>query len=243
MKKFKIDYSFLILFILLFFSPKQNLIFQFFFCLFLHELGHLFFVFLFRLKIQKLRISVFGFFLELERKKESFIKDLFLYSGGIIMNGIVYLIVPIPSMRYINLFLIVINAIPIYPLDGYNLFKSVLSYFFSYYYSLKISCIFSLITNIFVLCILFYNHMDLVLIINYFYLLFLNMSLGFHQKIIFNKFILERQLYSFDYPIKSIHFHDKVKNHIYKYFQIEMNLAGKCISEKELLEFYSTAKI
>ncbi|MDE5715108.1 MAG: hypothetical protein K2I42_03145 [Anaeroplasmataceae bacterium] len=243
MKKYKIDYSFLLLFIILLFSPKQHIIFKLLLCLILHEFGHIFFVYIFHFKIKKLKLSAFGFFLELEPKKENFIKDIFLYSGGILLNGIAYFIFPDSSMKTINLILIIVNLIPIYPLDGFNLLKTIFSYFFSYYYSLKISFYISIFINTLIVLWFCFMQMDLIIIMNYLYLFILNVSFGLHQNIILNRFILERQLYHFEYPVKKIHFHENIKKHIYKYFKIEMKLSNKCISEDDLLELYQRTKI
>ena len=173
MKRFKLDFSFLIFLIFLFLSPKQYLILKLFLCLVLHELGHITLILLFRYPIARLRISVFGFFLELDQTKEFFHKDFLIYLGGILTNLICYIFIPDQEMKRISLFLIGINALPIYPLDGFNALKTLISYLFPYYYTSKGMVVLSLFLSGGLLCLGLVQQMDLYLIFSFGYLLFL----------------------------------------------------------------------
>lgn len=236
MKRFKLDFSFLIFLIFLFLSPKQYLILKLFLCLVLHELGHITLILLFRYPIARLRISVFGFFLELDQTKEFFHKDFLIYLGGILTNLICYIFIPDLEMKRISLFLIGINALPIYPLDGFNALKTLISYLFPYYYTSKGMVVLSLFLSGGLLCLGLVQQMDLYLIFSFGYLLFLNLDFLKKQKILFKKFLIHKALYRYSYPIKKIKFHEKYLQFLYKYHEIEIHLNQKVITEVELLQ-------
>ncbi|MDE7161854.1 MAG: hypothetical protein K2N65_03735, partial [Anaeroplasmataceae bacterium] len=175
MKKFKIDFSFLILLGIIALSPKQFILLKLLFCLFIHEIGHLFFVFIFHYKIENLKLSLFGFFLKLSPTKRECIKDVFLYAGGILMNALCILIIPDASIRKISLLLILFNSLPIYPLDGFNVIHSILSYFFPYKLVLKSMGLLSVILSIGTLLICIVCRVDVFIICNSVYLFLLSL--------------------------------------------------------------------
>ncbi len=76
MKKFSIDYSFLIVLCLIALSPKQDTLVKLLIALCVHELGHLAWIGFFRYRIESLRLSIFGFFLKLDATKEELFKDI-----------------------------------------------------------------------------------------------------------------------------------------------------------------------
>lgn len=236
MKRFKIDYSFLILICIIYFSPKQSILLKLVLCLFIHELGHLFFVLIFKYKIDSLKLSIFGFFLKLGNIKEEFYKDFFLYIGGILFNLFCYIFIRDETMRKLNLILILFNSLPIYPLDGFNAIKSLLSYFFPYRYVLKSTSILSLLGSVTIIFLTLYFKMDIFIILNAFYLFLISTEYYFKEDIIYQKFLLEKQIYTKKYPIKKIRFHIKFQNYFYKYHQVQMHVGPKVLTEEELLK-------
>ncbi|MDE6241966.1 MAG: hypothetical protein K2M08_06080 [Anaeroplasmataceae bacterium] len=236
MKRFKIDYSFLLLLCIISLSPKQSIIVKLFLCLFIHEIGHLFFITLFRYKIEKLELSIFGFFLKLENTKEEFYKDFIIYFGGIFFNLILYFLIPDETMRKINLILILFNSLPIYPLDGFNIIKTSLSYFFPYRFVLKMMSIVSLFGGVAGIGISIYFKMDIFIILNATYLFFLSLEYYFKEQLLYQKFLLDKQIYKKKYPVKTIHFHTNFQNYFYKYHTIQMSIGNKFFTEEELLD-------
>lgn len=235
MKRFKIDYSFLFIILIIFFSPKQSLLWFFILCLIFHEIGHLVFIGVFKYKIKELKLSIFGFFLKLDNVKEEFYKDLIIYSGGIIFNFLAFLVIPDDNIKLFNLVLIFINIIPIYPLDGFNIFKSIVSFFFPYYFSLKITTVLSIIVNFILFILMIIYDLDVILILNILYLLLLNIRLYFQQEMLFQRFLLQKRLYSYEYPNKTINFHENIYHYLFKYHTITMKIKDKLIKEKTLL--------
>ncbi len=236
MKKFKIDLSFLILIFIIIFSPKQILIFKILLCLFIHELGHIFFIIIFKYKIKKLKLSIFGFFLEIENKKNVFYEDLLLYLGGILFNFLLMIIYKDTMIFKICMLLILFNIIPIYPLDGFNILKSILSYFIPYKFVLNLLSIISLLLNTIIIIFIIYFKLDLFIIINFLYLFYLSTLFYFNIQKIYQKFYLEKILYKYKYKNKIIKFHQNYKNYLYKYHTIIMNIDNFSINEEKILK-------
>lgn len=234
MKKFKLDYSFILLFILIAFSPKQGILLKLFLALVLHELGHLFCIFLCRYRIKCLRLSIVGFFLTLEDTKEVFLKDILIYLGGILSNLIWYLLVPDPTFKALNLMLILINSLPIFPLDGFNVIRSIAYYLFPYYYANRGMSILSILSAAVLMVLAFYFHFDLVIILNLVYLLVLNIESFRKERLSYHHFLLKKQLYPQENPKKEIRFHENYEYYFYKYHTINMRIGNRLISEKEL---------
>ncbi len=236
MKKFKIDLSFLILIFIIIFSPKQILIIKILLCLFIHELGHIIFIFVFKIKIKKLKLSIFGFFLELENKKNVFYEDLLLFLGGILFNFILMLIYNDNSIFKICSLLIVFNILPVYPLDGFNILKTLLGNFIPYKFVLIFLSIFSLFFNTVIIILIIYYKLDIFLLINFIYLFYLSTIFYFNIDKIFQKFYLEKILYNYKYTYKKINFHKNYINHLYKYHSIMMKIDNYLIEEEKILK-------
>lgn len=235
MKKFSIDYSFLIVLCLIALSPKQDTLVKLLIALCVHELGHLAWIGFFRYRIESLRLSIFGFFLKLDATKEELFKDICIYYGGILANLLCFLFVPDPVFKKINLLFLCFNALPIYPLDGFQGIRCILAYFIPYQKVLKITAIFSMLSSTiaFVLCLCF--KMDVFILLNSAYLIILSLEYYFKLKAIYQSFLLRRSLYPFEYPIKRIAFPDSIEGCFYKYHQVVFMIENKKITEADLL--------
>lgn len=236
MKRFKLDFSFVLLLCIISLSPKQDILLKVLVCLLLHEIGHLFFIFLFQYKIESLKLSIFGFFLKLENTKEEFYKDVFIYSGGLLFNLMAYVIFPDEVMKKINLILIIFNSLPIYPLDGFNIFKTIFSYFFPYRIVLKMMSICSLCSSLGAIILSVYYKMDLYILFNMCYLLLFSIEFYRKEELFYKKFLLDKKIYKRKYPVKTIRFHTHFSLYFYKYHTIQMALGNKLIREEELFE-------
>lgn len=234
MKKFKFDFSFFILLGLISLSPKQHIILKLLFCLFIHEVGHLFFILLFRYRIKQLRLSVFGFFLSLDHTQEFFFKDILIYSGGILFNLLCFLCIPDATIKKMSLILICFNSLPGYPLDGFNIGKALLSYLFPYHYALNSIGIISLFCGAGLLLYSLFTKMDLFIILNACYLFILSIVYYFKKDILYQKFLLEKTIHPFSYPLRTISFRDSLSKSLYKYHTIQMRIGNKLITEEDL---------
>ncbi len=94
----------------------------------LHELGHFIAAFIIHAKIIKFRLGLFGINLQINIIDLSFNKKLALFFSGPFVNLliVVYFYNVIYDIVYINIFLSIINLLPIVPLDGGNILKTVL---------------------------------------------------------------------------------------------------------------------
>lgn len=97
-----------------------------------HELSHILVATLLNRKLRKVFISISGMtaYFKYEyiiKTRTYYIKDLFILLAGPMSNLIVaYLFKDIKFVYEINIFLAILNLLPIYPLDGYNIVKSIL---------------------------------------------------------------------------------------------------------------------
>ena len=235
MKVFKINYSFYFLFILILFSPKQYLFLKVLLCLFIHELFHILFVFIFNYKVRKIELSIFGFFMELDKNKNIFYKDLLIYLGGIISNLLCIVLFKNNDIKNISLILIIINILPIYPLDGYNILNTLFMKYIPYYFSLIISKIISLLVLIIISFSLIINSIDLYVYLNLIYLICLNIYMFLNINSLYQNFLLNKYLYKLKYKMKKIKLRVNFRHYFYKYNTIYMHFNNKNIEEEELL--------
>lgn len=105
----------------------ENYFMCFLFIIF-HELSHMFVASIFGIKTRSLNISVSGLNINLNDKNRKGLKWLCIFLAGPISNIILAITFRNISMVYtINLALAIINLIPIYPLDGYNIYEIFLN--------------------------------------------------------------------------------------------------------------------
>lgn len=126
----------------------------------LHELGHLIALLLCKGKPDKLVFAYYGIGLKHTSDLTDFCELIFL-SAGIVVNLILFLV---NIRRDINLALLIVNALPIYPLDGGRILKIILNTFLN----LTVSDIVFKVISVFII---------ILLIVTAFYLK--SVSLGF----------------------------------------------------------------
>lgn len=106
-----------------------------------HELGHLLTGILLGLKLSRINITILGFSIEFDNYgKERKLNKILIDSSGPAVNFIIFIfsvIINLPECSYINLILLIINLLPIVPLDGGRILKTVLLYKFSYKQTMK----------------------------------------------------------------------------------------------------------
>lgn len=128
--------EFEIIFLIVFFSfilsnEIKKMLFSFYICylfIIFHELSHVFFASLFGKKMKKFKFTLSGVNInfsnicELEKYKE-----IIIYIAGPLSNFLLAIIFYYNKMIFeVNIFLGLINLLPIYPLDGYNILVNIL---------------------------------------------------------------------------------------------------------------------
>jgi len=163
----------------------------------IHEVGHLFAAAILNIKFQRIKITLLGFNLNADLENISLIKKNILFFAGPFINVLVFFILRYTeyySFAEVNLFLSLINMIPIVPLDGGNICKSVLESIIDY----SSVCRYMIMTNcFFIICFL----MIIYMYKNWFYLLLIVMAArGIIEE---NRFLLEKSIkYNYYYKIK-----------------------------------------
>lgn len=135
---------FLIVFLVFIFSNTiRKILFSFYMCylfIIFHELAHLTITLLFGKEIENFKFSLSGVCIELKKKrfdlkgnkrlKKENIEEIILYLAGPISNIILaYIFNNNKMICEINIAFAIINLLPIFPLDGYNILDNLLELF------------------------------------------------------------------------------------------------------------------
>ena len=215
--------------------------------LLIHELGHYTAAKLLKFKVLKIVIYPFGGITKIhDLINKDINEEILVATSGVIFQFIFYLI--IVYLNHINIIrdytlniytlynnqIIFFNLMPIYPLDGSKIINLLLSKFFNYNLSNKLTIIISLIGMSLFILTSSYNH-------NYSYIMVLSVLIIYNYKFIkqlkyiYNKFLLERYLYNISYPkIKII----SNGNKMYKNNSHIIKVNNNYITEKKYLSKY-----
>ena len=123
----------IIILISFFFSDKIKLFLTSYFVCYLfiifHELSHIIFESIFGKKIRKLKLSIAGVCVVFNNNDGlKIIKKIIIYLAGPLGNIILALLFRnIDFVFEINIFLAILNLMPVYPLDGYNILNCILT--------------------------------------------------------------------------------------------------------------------
>lgn len=215
--------------------------------LLIHELGHYTTAKLLKFKVLKIIIYPFGGITKInDLINKDINEEILVATSGVIFQFIFYLI--IVYLNHINIIrdytlniytlynnqIIFFNLMPIYPLDGSKIINLLLSKFFNYNLSNKLTIMISLIGMSLFILTSSYNH-------NYSYIMVLSVLIIYNYKFIkqlkyiYNKFLLERYLYNISYPkIKIINNGNKM----YKNNSHIIKVNNNYITEKKYLSKY-----
>ena len=215
--------------------------------LLIHELGHYTAAKLLKFKVLKIVIYPFGGITKIhDLINKDINEEILVATSGVIFQFIFYLI--IVYLNHINIIrdytlniytlynnqIIFFNLMPIYPLDGSKIINLLLSKFFNYNLSNKLTIMISLIGMSLFILTSSYNH-------NYSYIMVLSVLIIYNYKFIkqlkyiYNKFLLERYLYNISYPkIKIINNGNKM----YKNNSHIIKVNNNYITEKKYLSKY-----
>ena len=207
---FKINVFTYIFLILSMLSGYIREMFIVFIILLIHELGHFFLMKLNKIEVKCITIYPYGGMIQSNMLiNTNSLKVLIISFGGILSQIFLWFIffllfkLDLISSYYYkiffqyNLYIMLFNLIPIYPLDGFKILNS----FFELIFSFKKSLFISFIINLSCL-IVFIIYLYLFRINNYIIVLFLLLSLlKFIKefKYTINKFYIERIIYDLDY--------------------------------------------
>lgn len=239
MKIIKLDYTTIYLLLIYFLCGYIRIGIMILFIVFMHEMGHVIVSKLFKYKLISVVIYPFGGITKIQKDINTSVdKEIILAISGILMQMILGLFVKLINIHDYQLFykintsIMFFNLLPIIPLDGSIILKSILNKFFSFKMSLKLYIIISII------CIFMYIFFNYKYNINNYLIIGLFIYKIYKEikeyKYIYNKFLLERFLH--DYKFKYISTKkgnlDILKLDTYQYFKDGSSI----LSEKELLK-------
>ncbi len=95
----------------------------------IHEVGHLVAALILRIKFQRIKITLFGFNLNANLESIKLSKKIMLFFAGPFLNLVMFFVLAdteYNSFANANIFLAGVNMIPVVPLDGGNICKSIL---------------------------------------------------------------------------------------------------------------------
>lgn len=190
--KLKIDLKIIIFLIIFYFTGQLEIyIWSLFFC-FIHELGHLFMGYILGFKPSEMEIMPFGFFIKLIANYKDYnkkigksnlvqLKTIFVAIAGPAVNLIFIIFARMDIVIYINLIILVLNLIPIFPLDGGRIIKSLSKICFKEKTANKISRAISygsviILTAICSIIILYIKNFAILLILAYLWILIIKDS-------------------------------------------------------------------
>ena len=177
----EIEYLFLIVFFMNIFSEHfRKYISGYFICylfIFFHELAHMLVATLFCKEIDTFKVSISGVNISLKKdytaKKSNFFVNIIIFLAGPLSNIFLALLFKNNIMIYqINIFLAIINLLPIYPLDGYNILINILRGIFNANVS-NSNIFMKYINNIFFLLLLVISIYQIIIFKNISILIFL----------------------------------------------------------------------
>ena len=124
-----IDITFIIILLLFFISPKVHKLLYYYYACYLfivhHELGHMCIATIVGKKVKEFKITMAGVCIRLDEGMglvDSRILQILVYIAGPISNLVLAMIFKNNNMIFdVNIFLFLLNLLPIYPLDGYNI--------------------------------------------------------------------------------------------------------------------------
>lgn len=192
---------------------------MFSFCIITHEFGHVFTALYFKWNIKKIIILPFGGLTIFDELLNRPIKEeFFIAIMGPLFQCVIYFIFilfKINSIDYtiINKVILFINLLPIIPLDGAKIIRLICDYLFSLNISLNINLI---ISFLFLFLLLIYNYNNFYVILMCIFLFKENIKQYINRKMYFNKFLIERALYNFNFKkIRYIYNIKKIKRDYY----------------------------
>ena len=166
----------------------------------IHELGHILSSIYFKWNIEKVMILPFGGITIFDEKINRPLKEeLIIALSGPLIQFIVFSNINNPLILEYHYFLLFFNLLPIVPLDGSKIFNICLNYFLPF----KLSHIITIVVSFLLLSLIFVKF-NLIILLVFIFLIFKIIDEYFNHKNIFNKFLMERYLYKFNFKRRKI---------------------------------------
>lgn len=129
----EIENLLVVILISFFFSGKIKLFLTSYFVCYLfilfHELAHIVIATIFKKKIRKIKLSIAGVSVAFNNDELEIVKNILIYLAGPVSNiCLAIMFYNIDFVFEINIFLAILNFMPVYPLDGYNIAKYIFKY-------------------------------------------------------------------------------------------------------------------
>ncbi len=163
-----------------------------------HETGHIVGAWIFKWKIDKVILLPFGgITIFKENIDKSLKQELIIALLGPLFQILFYLIFKDnATFNHYNMAILLFNLLPIYPLDG----SKILNIFFNELVSFKKSHILTIVVSeITLFFLLFKTRINLLLLLILFFLIVEIVKEFVKHKYYFNRFLLERYLYNYNY--------------------------------------------
>lgn len=163
-----------------------------------HETGHIVGAWIFKWKIDKVILLPFGgITIFKENIDKSLKQELIIALLGPLFQILFYLIFKDnATFNHYNMAILLFNLLPIYPLDG----SKILNIFFNELVSFKKSHILTIVVSeITLFFLLFKTRINLLLLLILFFLIVEIIKEFVKHKYYFNRFLLERYLYNYNY--------------------------------------------
>mgnify|MGYP004527158251 FL=1 len=188
---FRIDLKIFIFFIILYFTRQIEIYWLIMVFAFLHEMGHFVAGIILKMKVKKMTIMPAGFSIEFALTEKDYnkkilksnileVKKIIVAAAGPMVNLILIAVTLISKQKndianniiYSNLLILIFNLLPIYPLDGGRIMKSVLCLIekrkYSIIYTNRVSNLtLFLITFIFSILIYYYKNWAILVVLMY----------------------------------------------------------------------------
>lgn len=208
--------------------------------IFIHEIGHIIAGYIFKFKIIKTVILPFGcityFKTDLNTKTyKEFVVTILGPIFQIIGSIILYIITKNDLVLFFNKIILILNLIPVIPLDGSKIIESILFKLCSYYKSLKISEIISIIT---IFIIVIYNLFNFNFLIFIWIILLVIENIKNHRLIKYKFYLFLKERYNNNYSLPYLYIDEINIKKIKKDYKIIFKSNNNYILERDLIKTY-----
>jgi len=195
-----------------------------------HELGHILMSLYFKWNIDKIIILPFGgITIFNENLNRPIIEELLIAISGPIIQLIVFSFNCNSLILKYHYFLLVFNLLPIVPLDGSKILNLLLNYLLPFKLSHILTLIISFLLVIFLMLIKF----NLILVLMFIFLTIKIIEECLNHNNIFNKFLMERYLYRFNFKKRKI---IKKEEKMFRDYKHLFYINNKYQTESEILQ-------
>ena len=201
----------------------------------IHESGHIIAGIIFKWKIEKVILLPFGgITIFKEYINKPLYQELIITLSGPIFQLIFYYIFQGNEIfNQFNQAILLFNLLPIIPLDGSKIINVLSNYIISFKYSHIVTIVLSIISILTILLLTINRRLELLIFLILLFILIEIIKEIYHHKYYFNKFLLERYLYNFNFKKqKNINKLEQMKKETKHIFKIKNNY----YTEKEIIK-------